>query len=152
VASVAVVAALLAIPCASFAAPADSAPPGNSAVNQYTETFPSAAGPKISNAVWDRQPRSPRETLGSESARRLRERGAQGQAVATLAAATAPPRSSPTRTGAAPADGGSPATAIAGQALGTSSSSRLGWVLPLIILATVAWSASYLWRRRPRSP
>lgn len=152
-AATAVAVVLLALPCASFAAPPASSPPGNSAVNQYTESFPSAGGPRISNAVREHESRPPGDALGPENARRLQASGAEGRAVAALAAATAPRRSSPAGRDAALAEGGSPAAAaVAGQALGTSSSSRLGWLLPLIILATVAWSASYLWRHRSRSP
>jgi hypothetical protein len=142
-------AAVLTVPGSAVGGPPASAPPANSAVNQYTETFPSAGGPKISNAVRDGERRSPRQALGAENAKRLQERGPAGRAAAMLAAATTP-RGQSGRPGDATAAPASGTAAIAGQALGTTSSSKLGLALPLIIFATLAWAVSYALRRKPR--
>jgi hypothetical protein len=61
-------------------------PPGNSAVNQYTETFPTAGGDKD----FEKGKRSPGKTLGDGNARRLEQQGPDGRAAAEVAAETAP--------------------------------------------------------------
>lgn len=67
-------------------------PPGNSAVNQYTESVPTAGGQKNvgDGPKGDRGDRSPSAVLGAENARRLEERGPAGRKAAEVAAATAP--------------------------------------------------------------
>lgn len=61
-------------------------PPGNSAVNQYTQTFPTAGG---NTPAQSRGGRSPAKVLGARNAHRLDAKGPQGRAAAALAA-TAP--------------------------------------------------------------
>lgn len=140
-------------PAAATAAAPAAAPPGNSAVNQYTETFPTAEGPRETNSLQTARPRSPRRALGAPKARRLQASGADGRRLAALAAATAPRRAAGRSAagGQGQTRGGSAGAAVAGQALGTSSSGRLGLVLPLIIVASVVWAVSFAWRRRLRS-
>jgi hypothetical protein len=48
-----------------------------------------------------------------------------------------------------PAEGSSALGEIAGQATGTSDG-ELGLLLPLVILAAVAWAAAFFWRQRRR--
>jgi hypothetical protein len=138
-----------------------AAPPGNSAVNQYTESFPSANGPQQSNSTkeGDAVP-SPRQVLGARNAKRLQQHGPEGQALAELVATTAPAGAKQDggtgqggrKAADAPGSQGSSGTgAVLGQALGTSASGKLGWWLPLILLATVVWACLYAWQRRPRS-
>jgi len=64
-------------------------PPENSAVNQYTEAFPTAGGDKDAH---DRNGgnRPPKRVLGESNARKLHEQGPAGRATAKLAAETAP--------------------------------------------------------------
>jgi hypothetical protein len=64
-------------------------PPENSAVNQYTEGFPTAGGDKDAHDH-DGENRSPKKVLGNDNAKKLRDRGPAGQATAELAAETAP--------------------------------------------------------------
>jgi hypothetical protein len=135
-------------------------PPGNSAVNQYTETYPTAGGgaPADTNGQ-----RSPAESLGARNARKLEGLGSEGRDAAELAAATAPaagaaPRGARAGGGGDPAGGrgaGGGAEPPAGssglgevleQATGTSGG-ELGLLLPLAILAAVAGSLAFLWRR-----
>lgn len=142
-------------------------PPENSAANQYAETYPTAAG----NAPSGTAPApSPAKVLGARNAGRLEGLGPQGRAAAALAAATAPAQSvagrgvTASRSGAgsrgAAANGGGPGAGpaqpsassglsqVIAQATGSSSSGQMGLLLPLIVVAAVAWSVAYLWRRR----
>ena len=64
-------------------------PPENSAVNQYTETFPTAGGDKDAHDH-DGGNRTPKKVLGEKNANKLEEHGAAGKATAELAAETAP--------------------------------------------------------------
>src|SRR5215213_9066338 len=65
---------------------AEVIPPDNSAVNQYTETWPTSGG----NAKSDGKPTSPKKVLGKGRAKRLEALGPDGQSAAEVAAATAP--------------------------------------------------------------
>jgi len=80
----AVVAALLAPATASAAA---IVPPGNSAVNQYTQTIPTSRGNK---EVRQKGHGSPSQTLGHKAAKKLQKQGKDGTATAELAAAGTP--------------------------------------------------------------
>lgn len=64
-------------------------PPGNSAVNQYTEAFPTAHGEKDAHER-DRGNRSPKKVIGKRNTEKLRQHGPEGEAVAELTAETAP--------------------------------------------------------------
>jgi hypothetical protein len=64
-------------------------PPDNSAVNQYTETVPTAGGGQDTDRHGGGN-RSPAEVLGTRNARRLGAQGSQGREAAEVAAATAP--------------------------------------------------------------
>jgi len=132
-------------------------PPGNSAVNQYTETFPTARGAQTTKRKRQKA-RSPREALGGAKARKLAAEGPVGREVAEVVAATAPSGISANRaqTGshgnAAPTgkdpEGSSGIHEVIAQATGSSDSGRMGILLPLLILAAVAGSAFYFWRHR----
>jgi hypothetical protein len=63
-------------------------PPGNSAVNQYTESVPTSGGPKNVGKGGDGA--KPQKVLGSENTKRLEEHGEQGRRAAEVAATTAP--------------------------------------------------------------
>lgn len=163
--------AILAFPSAAMAAPL--VPPGNSAVTQYTQTFPTAGGQQQAGKGTHRGSRSPAKVLGARNARKLDARGPQGHAAAEVAAATAPSVAGGSEPGAAHGAGG-PAQAPAGsgggsragsglpggssglgeviaQATGSSSSGELGLMLPLLIATALAWSLAYLLRRRKRT-
>lgn len=64
-------------------------PPENSAVTQYTEAFPTAGGEKDAHKARNAN-RSARKVLGERNARKLRQRGAEGRAVAEVVVETAP--------------------------------------------------------------
>lgn len=69
-------------------------PPGNSAVNQYTESYPTTRGNKTIRAPQgsggQQKERTPQEVLGSRNSKRLEQHGGDGEAVAELATETAP--------------------------------------------------------------
>jgi hypothetical protein len=91
--------ALIALP--SAAAAEYLIPPANSAVNQYTETFPTAGGDRDAEKGQGKHRRSPTQVLGRDNAHRLQAQGPDGRAAAQLASATAPPQA-----GGHPAGGG----------------------------------------------
>lgn len=95
--------ALLALPLAADAQYV--VPPDNSAVNQYTETVPTAGGGQDTDRQGKKR-RTPDEVLGAGNAKRLEAHGPQGQAAAEVAAATAPETEPPRTTPAVdPKDG-----------------------------------------------
>jgi hypothetical protein len=198
--------ALAAAPLAAAEEAEPVVPPGNSAVNQYTETFPTAGGDKDVNKGRTGGKRSPGKVLGTRNAQRLEEHGPEGRAVAEVAAETAPsvpdrqpasdtgedsedagaaagrsgggkgdggggnqnrkgasagkpapqradgvhkPAPSPP-SGAGEVDGSSGLGEILAQATGSTSSGEMGLLLPLIVLAAIAWSVAFVARRTQR--
>ncbi len=142
---------ILALPSA---APAQSVvPPGNSAVNQYTETFPTARGPAATKKQGKERHRSPAEALGPRKVRRLASEGPAGRELAAVVAATSPTAAKPEAPGGfiASADSlgdSSGLGEVIAQATGSSDSGGMGIALPLLILAALVGFAVYLWRRR----
>lgn len=170
---------LLAILAALAAAPAAGAetlvPPENSAAFQYTETFPTTGGDKETDKVDNRSGAS----LDATKAKRLKEQGPAGRAVAAIVATTAPGTTAPATEGGnsgsgdraeggkqgesgvndgAYADSGTGADRgakgssglgeVIEQATGSSASGEMGLLLPLLIVAALAWSIASLWRQR----
>ena len=84
--------ALLAFPVAALAQE-ELIPPGNSAVNQYTESLPTPGGDRNTESGGKTRRPSPDKALGAGNARRLEQHGADGRAAAEAAAETAPPTS-----------------------------------------------------------
>lgn len=112
IALVAATTALAAAPTAAAEEETEVVPPDNSAVNQYTETFPTGGGERDVNKG-RRQQASPKRVLGNDNAKKLEKHGSEGRAVAEVAAETAPPvdkssqpREEESETGAAPPAGG----------------------------------------------
>lgn len=92
---------LAAIAPLAFAQAANAAyyvPPSNSAATQYTEAFPTAGGDQDAEAGGAHRHHSPAKVLGSRNAQKLESQGPQGQAVADIAAETAPPPPASTAT------------------------------------------------------
>jgi hypothetical protein len=86
-ATASVIALLGAVVLPSGAAAEYYVPPGNSAVNQYTESFPGAGG----ETGGGKQKAVPAKTIGAGNAKRLEAEGPVGTAAAEVAAETAPP-------------------------------------------------------------
>jgi hypothetical protein len=139
-------------------------PPGNSAANQYTETFPTTNGDEATADKGGEGDRTPAKVLGPEDSRRLEGLGPEGRAAAALAAETAPvgggQRGEPgaNDAGGGRSDAGESAAAgsgsdglgqVIGQATGTSSSG--GPLVILVIAIAIAFSAAYLLRRKRRT-
>lgn len=153
-------------------------PEGNSAVTQYSETFPTAGGDKDAEST---KGHTPSKALGHENAKQLEQQGADGAAAAELAAATAPtasaepepqPKKGKHKQGGKPgADRGqqsedaereaqaTPAAVeddsgsggfgeVLAKALGLGSPGDLGFLLPLTLLASLAWALVYAARHR----
>jgi hypothetical protein len=171
IAAAALVFALLWAPDATMAATAKNVPPGVSGDNQYTETLPGPGGnhPTRKLRAETRGSRSAKHVLGDENARKLQALGPEGRAAARLAAETAPEdgrgRKKQDRGGARPtgSPGGSGSSGsgssglqqVLGQMTGTGGSSAggMGWLLPLLIVASVFVAVAYLFtRRRPARP
>lgn len=127
---------MLRTPCAVFAATALCAlpgtaaaaslvPPGNSAANQYTETFPTAGGNAEAKG---KGKATPGEVLGAGNTRKLDSKGKQGQETAAVVAATAPPSATGSagsaETGGGSSEGGEAAGGSGGK--GGSGGTRAG--------------------------
>jgi hypothetical protein len=116
--------ALLAAVLAIFAVPSVASaeyliPPGNSAVNQYTESVPTSGGPRDINRGPKGGDRSPAEVLGKDKAQRLESQGPDGRSAAQVVAATAPVSG-----GFEPAGGGG--TQTSGSAPGSGGAAKGG--------------------------
>ena len=141
-----------------------TAPPGNSAIDEYVETVPGAAGARP-----PRKPaggEAPAGTLAPTQQEALEQQGEDGKALAALVDATAPstaaPRS-PQAQGGAPAPvptaaadqlaraderAASPLKATLTAALGPNDGGGLGLFFPLILLASLLGMIALGVRRR----
>ena len=166
---------VLALPNAALAG--SVVPPDNPAAIQYTEAFPSSHGP--TDAEHSKGHKSPDQTLGGRNAKRLEGEGEDGREAARVAAETAPKTIAAEATdgdsesaadggsgasqkggeaeGEAPpnvsaaGEGGSGLGEVAGQATGLDTSEGTGLLLPLVVLAILAWGSAYVLRRRKRA-
>ncbi|HEY7455765.1 MAG TPA: hypothetical protein VH703_00690 [Solirubrobacterales bacterium] len=173
--------------CPALAGAQYVVPSGNSAVNQYTETVPTAGGGRDSEGGGKgAAKRSPAHVLGSRNAQRLDAQGAAGRATAEAAAATAPVETTVAPStdaesgrstapkpgdrgkrrdgaGGSGAGGETPAAEqvavelpagssglgeVIAQATGSTSTGQTGLLLPLVLIAALAWAAGYYWRQR----
>ncbi len=137
------------------AAQQTNAPPGNSAVDEYLETVPSATGSS--------RPRTPgsggTSNGGLTAAQRtqLERRGPDGKALADAIDATSPDRStgagSTSSTGSvSSAEGRSPISEVFDVAAGRDGGAGMGVLLPAILLASLlGFVALVVMRRRSAS-
>ena len=132
------------------APPQTNAPPGNSAIDEYLETIPSASG-----SVRPRGPGGGSAALTPALRRRLDRLGPDGQTLARLVASTSPAAAkAPARreVAAATSASRSPAGALIAAATGQDDGGGLGPVLPAILLASlVAAGAAVVVRARRRA-
>lgn len=89
---------VLALPIGAAAQGEAVVPPENSAVNQYTEGFPTAGGEKDAHDHRGGR-RNPDKALGTRKAEQLNRQGPDGRAVAELTAETMPAGTAPAATG-----------------------------------------------------
>src|SRR5262245_20501085 len=100
----------------------ETVPPENSAVNQYTEAFPTAGGDREAHGQRGKN-LSPGKVIGAANAKKLNEQGAAGRATAKLAADTAPRgiAEGPSSAGAGSGPGGNVTTTPGNQGQGTNT-------------------------------
>src|SRR5436190_23856200 len=127
---------LLALPATALGQePLTNAPPGNSAIDEYLETVPGAAG--------DQRPRQPGSgggggVLTPAERARLEQLGPDGKALADAVDATAPPPAKPGQTiDIDGAEGHSPISAVLDAAAGQDGGGGMGFMLPVILLASL---------------
>jgi hypothetical protein len=145
---------LLILSLASSAGAAQVAPPGNSGVNQYSETLPGAGGDQpSSDSGGGGAEGNQGSSLSPKAQRALQEHGPTGAAVAGLASQTAPQvansgaqnRSHDSRE----SGGGGSALGAGVDQLSGSETSGMGVALPIIILLSLIGAiAVFVLRRR----
>jgi hypothetical protein len=122
-------------------------PEGRAAAEVAAETAPGAVaqtGAGAPSATPGHRAGSQPQTNGGDSG------GGKGQAGGTPAGNGSSHRAATAATLASQQipDGSSGLGEVLGQATGSSDSGQLGLLLPLIVLATIAWSVAYVVRRR----
>lgn len=133
--------ALLVIPAGALAQ--STAPPGNSEVDEYTETLPGAGGDNTIDRSNDGDP----GVLSPAAEAELNQLGADGRAAADLAKATAPKGGEKSATGSGEGDDGSALAGIT-DALGGGSDDGMGWLLPAALIGTFLAGVLFVLLRR----
>lgn len=165
-----VLSAAVIVPCAASARSHPIAPPGNSGVNQYVESIPTADGNRPSTSVVPGTgggggesggPSAP-SPLAPTTQRALARQGAEGRRTALVARATAPSGLrgsarthgglSSARSAGGAGSGPSPASAVVKALTGSATSGGLGDMLPaILVLTSVGAVATAIVRRRRRA-
>jgi hypothetical protein len=151
-------------------------PPGNSAANQYTEAIPTTDGEKKTTKKDEK--RNPAAVLGPRKAHKLEAAGPEGRRAAAIAAATSPvpesdrsegasvgngdtARQRPNRNAKHPSSEGErsqPIDVEGSSGLGNVVKQATGWsgqggpIVSIAIIAAIAGSLLYLWRRKRPLP
>ena len=123
---------LLAVPQAALAQ--TNAPPGNSAIDEYLETIPSAAGNEVPPKPGAT---SKRHVLTPAQRRRLERLGPDGKALADIVDATSPPPAKHREQIDLDAKGRSPVSAVIDAVVGGDGGAGMGIFLPIILLASL---------------
>lgn len=131
---VAVLLLAFAVPATAIAQePLTNAPPGNSAIDEYLETVPGATGNQR-----PRRPGAGGTVLTPAERKRLEALGPDGKVLADAVDATAPPRAKPAqKIDVEGAEGRSPITAVLDAATGQDGGEGMGFMLPVILLASL---------------
>jgi hypothetical protein len=143
--------------------PATNAPPGNSAIDEYLESVPSASGNTPTGNVVGAKPRP----LAGAAGRALRAAGKDGRRLEQIVSATAPQKALDAARGAKPgaavpgvagseapgAKGRSPLSSVADAILtGSGGGSGMGAAFPVLLIVLAAGTLVLgLRRRRPQS-
>ena len=140
----------LALPVTPAAAQTN-APPGNSAIDEYLETVPSATGNEV--------PRKPGSKPGPSvltpaQRAKLEKLGPDGKALVVAVEATAPPAASKPaeKLDLDGAQGRSPISAVLDAAVGQDSGAGMGFMLPVILLASLLGTIALVVLRRRSAP
>lgn len=159
---------ILLIPAAAGARVRTVAPPGNSAVNQYVESVPTAGGGRPTGTIHAGGSAGSGGSgpVAPSTQHALAQQGADGLAASALARATAPaagarPSNRASSTGSSGASGAgthsmpraggggsSGVAAVLKTLTGSSSHGGLGLLLPLILIVTAIGSGVFALRRR----
>jgi hypothetical protein len=124
-----------------------SAPPGNSGVDQYFETVPTATG----NRPPGEAGKSGNPLVSARTQRQLARLGPNGRTAAALAQRTAPTPSRTPVARSATGGGGSSLAAIL-HAIGGGDSGGMGLLLPAILIASAVGAGGIaILRRRQRA-
>jgi hypothetical protein len=138
--------------------PKTNAPPGNSAIDEYLESIPSADGNTPTGNVVRSKPRP----LAGAAGRALRAAGDDGKRLEQIVTATAPKKAlnaaehpAATPSAAAPGDtrGRSPLSSVADAVLtGSGGGTGMGSAFPVLLIVLAAGTLVLgLRRRRPQS-
>lgn len=139
-----------ALPATALAqAPQSTAPPGNSAVDEYLETVPGATG--------NQRPRPPAQkgsagVLSTTERARLEQLGPDGRTLADAVDATAPVKERAPAAAAPAGTGRSPAGEVIDAVTGSDGGNGMGLVLPAILIATLLAAVTAVLLRRRASP
>jgi hypothetical protein len=129
---------LLAVPAGAAAqAPQTNAPPGNSAIDEYLETVPSASGNQVPSAPGAAGSAGNRGGLTPAQRTKLERLGPDGKALANAVDATAPPSATKSSKQIDGGNGRSPISAVFDAATGSDGGGGMGVVLPIILLASL---------------
>jgi hypothetical protein len=131
-------------------ATAATLPPGNSEINQYTETLPGSHGDQpTGDALGGGGSKGGKggTALAPSTANALRDSGSTGKAVVGLAKATTP------KPGPRPSGGGSTKSGVSAavDSLKGSDDGGLGIVFPLSLAAIAVVGVGYFLRRRAQA-
>jgi hypothetical protein len=132
----ALVVLVLALPAGATAqSQQTNAPPGNSAIDEYLETVPSATGNQRPGAAGPAG--SGGGGLTPAQRAKLDRLGPDGKALANAVDATAPPTATKTSRQIDSENGRSPISAVFDAATGSNGGGGMGIVLPIILLASL---------------
>jgi hypothetical protein len=142
----------LTLPASALATTRTIAPPGNSGVSQYQEDVPTAKGNRPSNTIvpgggGTNGPGSSGGAVSPSTLRALDKQGSAGRKAAALAEATAP-SNAPKPSASSQDQGSSPVSSVVKALTGSSSSSGLGPLLPIILIACLLGAAALALLRR----
>lgn len=125
--AIATMALLVAAPASAQETEGELVPPGNSAVNQYTEAVPTGGGEKDLEGSSNGRAPSPQRVLGAGNAKKLERHGPAGKAAAAVAAETAPtPGPAPERAPPSPDNDGGGGGSSAGGSVDDRDDSSSG--------------------------
>jgi cobalamin biosynthesis Mg chelatase CobN len=129
----------------------EKGPEGKAAAEVAAETAPSVEPRPPSPASSEAPAAEPQPAASGDSGAKSNAKHRAGIAEHRKVQAAPSPAAEPDRSLSEEPAGSSGFGEVIAQATGSSSSGQLGALLPLLIVATIAWSLAYLWRQRQRA-